>query len=276
MMLDKERRIDSEQLLGLALQVAREAGKEIADIYLQDFVVEQKADGTPLTLADRRSSEIITERLSETGLPIVNEESKENYYEARRGQEYLWIVDPLDGTKEFIKKNGEFTVNIALIHNNRPVIGVIYAPIKDCTYYALNGMGAYKIEKAAETKLPLESVFSGNDSRITVVGSKSHSNRALSDCLTLLKERFNEVAFISAGSSLKFGLVAEGKAQIYPRTTPTMEWDTAAGQIIVEESNGEVVDRKSGRPLSYNKEDLENPWFVAYRKEIVSCIKELL
>jgi len=276
MKLYEKNKINLEYLLELALQATREAGEAIKNIYLRDFTVEWKDDGSPLTLADKRSSEIIAGRLSETGLLIVDEEGKENHYEIRKDQEYFWLVDPLDGTKEFINKNGEFTVNIALIHKDRPVLGVIYAPIKDCMYYALKGKGAYKIENGVEIGLTLESQTLSNNGKITVAGSRSHSNEELNNFLVVLKEKFEKVEFISAGSSLKFGLVAEGEAQIYPRTTPTMEWDTAAGQIIAEESNGEVVGWNSREPLTYNKKDLRNSWFIVYRNEMEGWIKELV
>jgi len=280
----------------VSLLAAKVAGDAILEIYDRDFSVEHKDDGSPLTLADRRSHEIIFDYLNTLPtehLPVLSEEGKDIPYEERRNREYYWLVDPLDGTKEFIKRNGEFTVNIALIHKDRPVLGVIYIPVKDIFYFASEGIGAYKLEGSEKvgslelgegenkeevikdllseilrdsTRLPVTGKgLSGTSHRseITIIGSRSHVTREFEGFVHEMKKKYAEVEFISAGSSLKFCLVAEGKADIYPRFGPTMEWDTAAGQAIVEQAGGCVLNVETGKRMSYNKENLLNHWFIA-------------
>jgi len=171
------------------------------------------------------------------------------------------LIDPLDGTKEFIKKNGEFTINIALIENQTPVLGVIYVPVKDVFYYAKKGEGSFKIENEASAQ-PISATTETNKEKLVVVGSRSHGGDTLNEYLEKKREEYGEVELISSGSSLKFCLVAEGKADIYPRTGPTYEWDTAAGHAVVLESSKSVYDFESGKPLLYNKENLLNGWFI--------------
>ncbi len=270
------------RLLLTALLAARDAGRAILEVYDKEFDVEYKDDKSPLTLADKRAHEIIMEKLSGE-IPILSEEGREIPYEERSGWKRLWIVDPLDGTKEFIKRNGEFTVNIALAEDGRPTLGVVHAPVKDVFYYGLRGLGAYRVEgKAIEgpigpgesldkiigssEKLPLPSPSSpsspGNESSLIVIGSRSHATPELTEFVEKMKKEYDEVEFISAGSSLKFCLVAEGTADVYPRFGPTMEWDTAAGQAVVENAGGTVIEMETGEPLRYNREDLLNPWFM--------------
>ncbi len=281
--------------LTISLLAARAAGEAILDIYDRDFGVEHKDDGSPLTLADRRSHEIIVDHLTtlpSKQLPVLSEEGGDIPYEERRDRDYYWLVDPLDGTKEFIKRNGEFTVNIALIHKDRPVLGVIYVPVKDTFYFASEGIGVYKLEGSEKVgrlesgeekneeviksmlsdiirdsiRLPVTlKGLSSTDHRsgITIIGSRSHVTREFEEFVDEMRQKYAEVEFISAGSSLKFCLVAEGKADIYPRFGPTMEWDTAAGQAIVEQAGGSVLEVKTGKRMSYNKENLLNHWFVA-------------
>ncbi len=242
--------------------LAKKAGEAILDVYTSEFAVEQKEDNSPLTLADRTSHEIISEYLMKRHpFPVLSEEGKDIPYGERRQWEYFWLVDPLDGTKEFIKRNGEFTVNIALIHGGRPVTGVIYVPVSDVIYYAVDGEGAYKVEDGISARLPLPAQKDG----VTVVGSRSHGSKEFDDLVRGLRKKYGTLHFLSAGSSLKFCLVAEGKADIYPRLGPTMEWDTAAGQVIVEEAGGKVVDFGNKQPLRYNKESLLNGHFVSFR-----------
>jgi 3'(2'), 5'-bisphosphate nucleotidase len=241
-------------------EIIREAGKAIMDIYHSDISVELKQDKSPLTLADRRSHEIIVSHLNQySHYPVLSEEGKTIPYEERKNWKQFWLVDPLDGTKEFLKRNDEFTVNIALMQENVPVVGAIYIPAKDILYYAIKGKGAYKNDNGSDTELPLLV----KPHRLTVVGSRSHSSKDFEDYIKTLEQEHGTVDIISAGSSLKFCLVADGKAHLYPRLGPTMEWDTAAGQIIVEETGGRVLEAGTTRSLVYNKPSLVNPYFVA-------------
>ncbi len=289
-MSSDEDRKSQEKLLSclyMALAAAKEAGDAIDEVYGSSFTVELKEDNSPLTVADKRSHEIISDRLKGT-FPLLSEEGSRIPFEERSGWKYFWLVDPLDGTKEFIRRNGEFTVNIALIHDNAPVIGVIYIPVRGVFYFALDGLGSFKMENApaftyretgheeirramdevlrGSSRMPLEGadkpVSLAAQSRLIVAGSRSHPTPEFEVFLEEMKNRYREVQFISAGSSLKFCLVAEGKADIYPRFGPTMEWDTAAGQCIVEQSGGRVLSMEDGIPLSYNKADLRNVFFV--------------
>ncbi len=242
------------------LEALRNAGKAIMRVYGSAFSVDYKADRSPLTSADRISNEIITAFLKQQySFPVLSEEGKDMPFEERRNWKAFWLVDPLDGTKEFISRNGEFTVNVALIEEGEPVMGAIYLPAKDLLYYAARGKGSYKIVSHEKVPLPLPAKRQG----LTVVGSRSHGTREFDEFLKKLRARYNDVAFVSAGSSLKFCLVAEGAADIYPRLGPTMEWDTAAGHVIVEEAGGSVVQAGSNKPLRYNKPDLKNGHFIA-------------
>jgi 3'(2'), 5'-bisphosphate nucleotidase len=279
--------IDYKIYLEKAILASIEAGKAILEVYYTDFSVEHKADNSPLTLADQKSHIIISENLKEFNIPILSEEGKEIPYTERLYWEDLWIVDPLDGTKEFVKCSDEFTVNVALIKNRKPVLGVIFVPVLKTLYYAARDLGAYKLydrrfdkllyakkEDADHTgrlaeiidqsvKLPLNSL---PDSPFIIVGSRSHGRRELDDFVEQKRREYDRVEFMSAGSSLKFCLVAEGNAHIYPRFGPTSEWDTAAGQAIIENAGAEVVDYETGKPLVYNKENILNPWFIVKRK----------
>jgi 3'(2'), 5'-bisphosphate nucleotidase len=275
---------DPSALLSRATAAAIAAGKAILEVYGTDFDVDIKADKSPLTLADRRSHEIIMAALKATGIPILSEEGREIPYAERSAWNPFFLVDPLDGTKEFVKRNGEFTVNIALIEDRGPVMGVIYVPVKDWLYLAAKGIGAHKLTDAAarlggsdaeSVDLPTVldkarqlPVGGAGERPFTIVGSRSHSNPELEAEIEKQRARHGEVDFISAGSSLKLCLVAEGAADLYPRTGPTMEWDTGAGQAIALYSGAEVVEFESGRPLVYNKENLLNPWFIVQRKNV--------
>ena len=252
--------------------IAKKAGDEIMKIYQQDFDVDYKADNSPLTKADIKSNEIITESLKDLypEIPILSEENKEVPYNIRRNWEYFWLIDPLDGTKEFVKKNGEFTVNIALIHKNTPVLGVIYAPALEILYYAQKEKGAFKQEKNKKPqRLPIYK-HTNNDT-LKVIVSKSHYNQETKYFVDNLKNKYKKtIEFIRIGSSLKLCLIAEGKADIYPRLAPTMEWDIAAGQAIVEQAGGEIVEFKTQTPLKYNKQNLLNPWFVTKGNSMIN------
>lgn len=257
------------------LSISRDAGAAILKVYDSDFAVEHKDDKSPLTLADRRSHEIIVNGLSGLegmDIPILSEEGKNIPFEERRAWELFWLVDPLDGTKEFIKRNGEFTVNIALIQQGRPVLGVIYIPVKGLFYFGARGLGSFRLPAASVDYRASTDTIADMASRLpdpigpapfTVAGSRSHMSPETEAYIATLRERYGDIAFVSSGSSLKFCLVAEGRANVYPRFAPTMEWDTAAGQAIVECAGGTVRRVDAPVPLEYNKENLLNPWFVA-------------
>ncbi len=255
--------------MSVLIPAAVAAGDAILKVYNSDFAVERKEDRSPLTLADRRSHEILSAELSkEFAFPVMSEEGRHVPYEERKDWEYYWLVDPLDGTKEFISRNGEFTVNIALIHRDRPVLGVIYVPVSGVLYYAQKGGGAFKLDREGTKRLRVSNRREG----LVVVGSRSHGTPQLAEYVDRVRDRYGEVQFVSRGSSLKFCLVAEGAADIYPRLGPTMEWDTAAGQIIVEEAGGRVVESESGLPVRYNKQELINPFFVASQPRAVESL----
>lgn len=247
-------------LTDVAKAAAREAGEAIVQIYnTADFGVETKADNSPLTLADKAAHQVIIKHLEGTGIPILSEEGRDVPYEVRRKWDYFWLVDPLDGTKEFIKKNGEFTVNIALIHNGEPELGVVYAPVLNWLYWGNVEEGAWK---QGGNLAPVRLNNTKATEVSTVVASRSH----LSDETKAYLERLPGVEVISMGSSLKFMLLAENKAQVYPRFAPTMEWDTGAAHGILRSMGAEVV-KVDRSPLRYNKENLLNPFFICYNTE---------
>jgi len=239
------------------VKIAQDAGDAIMEIYQKDFKIDYKDDKSPLTEADTKSNEIICSALEKLypEIPLLSEENKEVAYEDRKGWEYFWLIDPIDGTKEFIQKNGEFTVNIALIHNDTPVLGVVYAPSLGDMYHAKKGEGAFKNEQ----KLPLQ-VNANLEDKLRVVVSKSHLSVDTQEFIGRLDAK--EIEQVSKGSSLKLCMVAEGEADIYPRLAPTMEWDTAAAHAVVLESGKQVLQHESRKQLSYNKQNLLNPWFV--------------
>lgn len=237
--------------------IAKEAGDVIMEIYQRDFEVEYKDDKSPLTEADLASNEVIIKALEKYGLPILSEEGKEIPYEERKEWEYYWCIDPIDGTKEFIKKNDEFTVNIALIHNNTPVLGVVYAPALNEMYSAKQGEGAFKNGQ----RLPLR-INGAPEKSLVVVASKSHLSEETQAFIDEIAKTTQNIIQQSRGSSLKLCMVAEGEADIYPRLAPTMEWDTAAADAVVRESGKITYQFDSDHPVVYNKEDLLNPWFV--------------
>ncbi len=247
------------------MDIARRAGAAIMEIYESDadFGVEAKSDDSPLTKADRAANTIICDGLEKlsVGYPIISEENKAVDYEVRKDYKHYWLVDPLDGTKEFIKKNGEFTVNIALVHNQRSVFGVVYAPALDEMYWAAKGEGAHFIKDGKENLLSASS-FGMKDGGLRVVCSRSHLNEGTQKFV----DELNTPELVAKGSSLKFLILASADAELYPRLAPTMEWDTAAAQIVLEEAGGKVLQAASGEPLVYNKEDLLNPHFIAYGK----------
>lgn len=265
----------ARQHLPVAVAAALAAGREILAVYASDFAVTAKADDSPLTAADTRAHRVIRDALAPTGLPLLSEEGRQIPYAERRHWERLWIVDPLDGTKEFVSRNGEFTVNIALVEDQRPSTGVIFEPVADRLYVGIRGEGAWRIEAAtrrlaggrdaaawdqAGTRLPLPRTA---DRPFTVVGSRRHANPTADNFVLDLRRRHDPLTFVAAGSALKFCRLAEGAADVYPRPAPTMEWDTAAGQGILEAVGGRVLIWDSDQPLCYNRPDLVNPGFAA-------------
>ncbi len=257
-------------MLAQTINAALRAGQAIMEIYTHpdtDWEVERKADNSPLTLADRRSHAVIAEALSASPYPLLSEEGVHLPYEERKNWRTLWIVDPLDGTKEFLKRNDEFTVNIALVEDGVPTLGVIYVPAKHTLYWGVKGEGAFRADVDGETlkvsdvvRIPQESAKAGRPFR--VVASRSHLSPETQQLIDGLRPAHPDLDTVSAGSSLKFCLVAEGKADIYPRLAPTMEWDTAAGHAIALAAGCTVTDAASGEPLRYNKPDLHNPFFI--------------
>lgn len=264
-----------KDLVLIAVNAALSAGRSIMEIYedpAADFNIEKKADNSPLTIADKKSNESIMRFLSTMDIPVLSEEGKHLPYTERKNWNRLWIVDPLDGTKEFIKRNGEFTVNIALVENGSPVLGVIYVPVQKVMYWGIVGEGAVKIENigpetvlgsfgelgALGYSIPVAEKHNG----FVAVASRSHMSDETVEFIDRLRERYGDVELVSKGSSLKICLVAEGTADVYPRFAPTMEWDTAAGHAIARAAGFEVWQTDYSAPLTYNKEDLLNPWFI--------------
>jgi 3'(2'), 5'-bisphosphate nucleotidase len=262
------------------IAVSIKAGEQIMDVYHSDFAVENKEDQSPLTLADKKSHEVITSELKGLfpKIPVLSEEGQHLPYEERKNWEYLWVVDPLDGTKEFVKRNGEFTVNIALVRKGYPVLGVIYAPVLDTIYFAKEGVGSFKIKGAEAINFRNEAELVSHSEKLSslelnqemaVVASRSHMSPKTEEYINEIQGKYGNVTITSAGSSLKLCLVAEGKADVYPRFAPTMEWDTAAGQAIVEQAGGKVLQTESKERLSYNKENLLNPWFIVKKGSLM-------
>ena len=251
--------------LEVVVTIAKEAGDAIMEIYDKDFQIDYKDDKSPLTEADTKSNKIICDALAKAypEIPLLSEENKAEEYEVRKHWEYFWLIDPIDGTKEFIKKNGEFTVNIALIHKDTPVLGVVYAPALKDMYKAKKGDGAFKNNK----KLPLE-VNETPEKSLRVVASKSHLSEETQAFIDDMAKSSKSIEQVSKGSSLKLVMVAEGSADIYPRLAPTMEWDTAAADAIVRESGKMTYQFDSKlqisnlKPIIYNKPNLLNPWFI--------------
>jgi len=237
--------------------IAKVAGDEIMKIYDKDFKVEYKEDNSPLTEADIKANEIICNSLFSLypDIPILSEENSMVEYKVRKKWNYYWCIDPIDGTKQFVKKNGEFTVNIALIHKDTPILGVVYAPALDLMYAAKKDEGAYLNGK----RLPLYTNENKNE-KLFVVTSKLHLSSNTQKFIDSLE--VNEVEQILKGSSLKLCMVADGSADMYPRLSPTMEWDTAAADAIVREAGKMSYDFKTKKPMVYNKQDLLNPWFI--------------
>ncbi|HRJ30873.1 MAG TPA: 3'(2'),5'-bisphosphate nucleotidase CysQ [Cyclobacteriaceae bacterium] len=252
--------MDYKRQLEKSILASELACKEILKVYhSNDFQAESKDDKSPLTLADKRAHTAIVSVLKETGLPILSEEGKKITYEERKQWDYFWMVDPLDGTKEFLKRNGEFTVNIALIHKQKPILGVVAVPVSGDVFYAAEGKAFLKRNGQTIT-LPKRSPVSLSQNGLRIVASRSHMSPETLDFINSLKEP----SLVSKGSSLKFMLLAEGLADVYPRFAPTMEWDTAAAHAIVNAVGVSVKQKDTDKELMYNKEDLLNPHFNCY------------
>lgn len=257
--------ISIHELTEIAIKAAIKAGKEILDVYYNfDFGVEYKSDNSPITIADKRAHHVIVEYLSPAKIPILSEEGKLINYTERKNWEIFWLVDPLDGTKEFIKRNDEFTVNVALIDGDSPIAGVVYVPVTKELYWG-NCSGSYIAIVDTENeslinmkRLPL--IISKEN--FIVAGSKSHMNSETAAYIQSLDTKGKSVKIISKGSSQKICMVAAGEADVYPRLAPTMEWDTAAAHAVVKFAGKNIFQFKNKEPLIYNKENLLNPWFV--------------
>jgi 3'(2'), 5'-bisphosphate nucleotidase len=249
--------VNLEELIEPVAELAVEAGKAILEVYATDFDVQSKSDESPLTQADLASNHCIVAGLAELtpDIPIISEESGLPEFSERRTWECYWLIDPLDGTKEFVNRNGEFTVNIAFIQSNRPVFGVVHVPVQGKTYIGCEGHGSELRDGGQVTAVHIAEASSVP---VRIVGSRSHRGSSLDAFL----EKLGESNIVPMGSSLKFCTVAEGNADVYPRLGPTSEWDTAAAQAVVEQAGGQVLEL-DGKPLSYNKKsDILNPWFV--------------
>lgn len=254
----------------VVLQATINAGKAIIEVYEQeDYEMELKEDNSPLTIADKKSHHILEESLSSNfNIPILSEEGKAISFEERKLWETYWLIDPLDGTKEFINRNGEFTVNVALIKKNVPVEGVIYVPVSKTLYFGSKELGAFKVENCPDNIEQIKGEEVVRLPQITrrdeyvIVGSRSHMSVETQSFVSQMRKEHDHVEMISKGSSLKLCMVAEGCADAYPRYAPTMEWDTGAGDAICRAAGFKVLQYQTDKPLKYNKEDLLNPWFL--------------
>jgi 3'(2'), 5'-bisphosphate nucleotidase len=271
-----------QELVSLSIDAALKAGKETLKYYQQDFEVLLKEDHSPLTLADLEANKVINEMLKSTDIPILSEENKLISYEERKSWKKFWLVDPLDGTKEFINKRNEYTINIALIEEGIPVLGVVFAPALYTIYYGLEELGSYKaittenndagdvLSKASQlnkTKPPKE---------LRIVASRSHMSDETRDFISKIEEKSKIRELQSYGSSLKLCMVAEGTADIYPRLGPTMEWDTAASHAVAIHAGCKILNLDGHGALQYNKRDLHNPWFIVYNEKLDTLIESIL
>jgi 3'(2'), 5'-bisphosphate nucleotidase len=255
-----------------ALHAASLAAVKIMEVYEGEFNPEFKTDGSPVTIADLASSDIINAVLSETGIPVTSEESEHEDYSIRRNWKQSWCVDPLDGTKEFVKRNGEFCINIALLEDQSPVFGLIASPVTDEVIFGGKNIGVFKcILSDWENTENWETISEKNtvNDPLVVASSRSHHSGPVLQYVNELKALSPEIHFLKMGSALKFFSLADGSADTYPRFAPTMEWDIAAGQAILEALGGSVVHAETGKPLIYNKDNLKNPYFIASTKSFL-------
>ncbi len=264
-----------ESYIPLTVRVALEAGAEILRVYRTQITVELKEDLTPLTEADRAAHRVIEAGLRGTGIPVLSEEGEPVAFSKRHQWERFWLVDPLDGTRQFIGRSGDFTVNIALIENGKPILGVIYAPLRDTLYFGSELTGSFRLDRAREAnsagwaslrtssqRLPLQS---GPNQAYSIVAAQYMAGPETEAFIESKRKQYKQVETTSVGSSLKICLVAEGTADVYPRLAPTMEWDTAAGHAIARFAGCRIYDHRTQTELVYNKENLRNPWFIVER-----------
>jgi len=256
--MDISRKIEIDEVNS----IARYAGKKILDIYnlgVAGADVQYKDDNSPLTAADLASNRAITKSLSDLTpeIPILSEEGTKISFNERSSWNRFWLIDPLDGTKEFVKRNGEFTVNIALIENSKPILGVVYAPVLDILWFG-DSNGSFKDEKGRQ-KRSISVSLDNSEYPVRVVVSRSHISAGIEKFIN----QFQNYSILQMGSSIKMCLVADGSADIYPRLGPTMEWDTAASHAIINNAGGSIKSTETGNDLVYNKKDLHNPWFIA-------------
>lgn len=271
-----------KELLELAIEAALIAGEQTLKFYKQEMDVIVKDDHSPLTLADLEANQIITDMLSLSGIPILSEESKVTAYSIRKDWKRLWLVDPLDGTKEFINQSEEYTVNIALIQKGKPVLGVVFAPALGVLYFGTELNGSYKylvkngtsISSIIKKAKKLESDKPHKSLR--VVASRSHLSDETQKFIDNLGKRTKIGDMHSYGSSLKLCMVAEGSADIYPRLGPTMEWDTAASHAVAKYAGYKVINAETGESVKYNKENLLNPWFIVLNPALTEIVGEIL
>lgn len=250
-------------IIGELSEIVKKASAAILEVYEgENLGLSIKSDESPVTMADIAANDIICAGLSGLSIsyPFISEENMEIPYAERKSYEYFWLIDPLDGTKEFVKRNGQFTINICLIHHNIPVLGIVYVPVENALYYAVKGMGAYvELPEIPRRSLRCRQIRI-SDKGLRIPCSLSHIN---SDTKNFIS-KFQDAVLMPRGSALKFMMLATGDADVYPRLAPTMEWDTAAPQIILEEAGGSVLNAETCAPLTYNKESLVNPGFIAY------------
>ena len=264
------------RLAGVAFEAGRTASAAILEVYSQGFGYEDKADGSPITLADRRSNAILTRALSATGIPVISEETRIEDYSMRRQWEYFWLVDPLDGTKEFISRKGEFAINIGLMHRNLPLMGIIIAPLKGEAWWGIAGEGAFKLKDINPAGGFSEQALEGHSialkpgparQKIGISVSRSHMEGQTLKLIGQINEKFGAVNLMEKGSALKFGDLAEGRSDLYIRYSPTWEWDTAAGHALLLARGGELLHITEHKPLTYNKPRLVNPGFIAFSRK---------
>lgn len=271
-----------QDLLNIAIKAALKAGKETLKYYKVELDVLLKEDNSPLTQADLESNEVINNYLSKTEIPILSEENKITAYTERSNWKTFWLVDPLDGTKEFINNSPEYTVNIALIEDNKPIMGVVFTPAKSLLYYGLKGLGSFKVKM--DGKFNIESLMKKSKriqtgkvhKKLIVVASKSHLSDETKQFISKLEKVRGKCETSSYGSSLKLCMVAEGSADIYPRLGPTMEWDTAASHAVAEFAGCKIMSLPDKKTLKYNKQDLLNPWFVIYNENLDTLVRKII
>lgn len=273
---------DLTKLLELSIDAALRAGEKTLKFYNSEIDVIVKDDNSPLTLADLEANQVIMDYLTPTDIPILSEENKIIGFEERKDWKKFWLVDPLDGTKEFINKRSEYTVNIALIKDGHPILGVVYAPVLNLLYYGTKENGSYKaitkkdFNSKKATKVSTQLKTGKLPKKINVVGSRSHLSEETKSFIERLEKHIPVEGFESYGSSLKLCMIAEGIADIYPRLGPTMEWDTAASHAVAIFAGSSVIEIEKAGPLIYNKENLLNPFFIVFNPALENIILKIL